>query len=76
MANLVHAFFDTFGIIHPVTAGGQARATEILVCKVFRDGFIALDLGASAAQSVILMLIVITLAAPQSRYIERRVQYP
>ena len=60
VVNLVYAFFDTFGIIHAVTGGGPARATEILVYKVFRDGFIALDLGGSAAQSVILMLIVIT----------------
>jgi sn-glycerol 3-phosphate transport system permease protein len=75
VVNLVYAFFDTFGIIHAVTAGGPARATEILVYKVFRDGFIALDLGGSAAQSVILMLIVITLTALQFRYVERRVQY-
>ena len=75
VVNLVYAFFDTFGIIHAVTSGGPARATEILVYKVFRDGFIALDLGGSAAQSVILMLIVITLTALQFRYVERRVQY-
>ena len=75
VVNLVYAFFDTFGIIHAVTAGGPARATEILVYKVFRDGFIALDLGGSAAQSVILMLIVITLTALQFRYVERRVEY-
>jgi sn-glycerol 3-phosphate transport system permease protein len=75
VVNVVYAFFETFGIIHAVTAGGPARATEILVYKVFRDGFIALDLGGSAAQSVILMLIVITLTALQFRYVERRVQY-
>jgi sn-glycerol 3-phosphate transport system permease protein len=75
VVNVVYAFFETFGIIHAVTAGGPARATEILVYKVFRDGFIALDLGGSAAQSVILMLIVISLTALQFRYVERRVQY-
>ena len=75
VVNLVYAFFETFGIIHAVTGGGPARATEILVYKVYRDGFIALDLGGSAAQSVILMLIVITLTALQFRYVERRVQY-
>jgi sn-glycerol 3-phosphate transport system permease protein len=75
VVNLVYAFFDTFGIIHAVTSGGPARATEILVYKVYRDGFIALDLGGSAAQSVILMLIVITLTALQFLYVERRVQY-
>ena len=57
------------------TAGGPAKATEILVYKVFNDGFIGLDLGGSAAQSVILMLIVIALTVVQFRYIERRVEY-
>jgi sn-glycerol 3-phosphate transport system permease protein len=63
-----------FAIIHPVTSGGPARATEILVYKVYRDGE-GLDLGGSAAQSVILMLIVIALTVLQFRYVERRVQY-
>ncbi len=75
VVNIVYAFFDTFGIIHAVTEGGPARATETLVFKVFRDGFIALDLGGSAAQSVILMLIVGALTVVQFRYIERRVHY-
>ena len=75
VVNVVYAFFDTFGIIHAVTGGGPARATETLVFKVFRDGFIALDLGGSAAQSVILMLIVGALTIVQFRYIERRVHY-
>ncbi|MFT5115103.1 MAG: sn-glycerol 3-phosphate transport system permease protein [Parasphingorhabdus sp.] len=73
--NVVYAFFDTFGIIHTVTQGGPAKATEILVYKVFNDGFIGLDLGGSAAQSVILMFIVIGLTVIQFRYIERKVEY-
>jgi sn-glycerol 3-phosphate transport system permease protein len=75
VVNVVYAFFDTFGIIHAVTQGGPAKATEILVYKVFNDGFIGLDLGGSAAQSVILMLIVITLTVVQFRYIEKKVEY-
>jgi sn-glycerol 3-phosphate transport system permease protein len=75
VVNLVYAFFDTFGIIHAVTGGGPAKATETLVYKVFNDGFIGLDFGGSAAQSVILMAIVITLTVIQFRYIERRVVY-
>jgi sn-glycerol 3-phosphate transport system permease protein len=75
VVNVVYAFFDTFGVIHAVTKGGPAKATEILVYKVFNDGFISLDLGGSAAQSVILMLIVITLTVVQFRYVERRVHY-
>jgi sn-glycerol 3-phosphate transport system permease protein len=75
VVNLVYAFFDTFGIIHAVTSGGPARATETLVYKVFNDGFVGLNLGSSAAQSVILMAIVIGLTVAQFRYIERRVQY-
>ncbi len=73
--NIVYAFFDTFGIVHAVTKGGPARATEILVYKVYNDGFIGLDLGGSAAQSVVLMVIVITLTVVQFRYIERKVEY-
>lgn len=75
VVTLVYAFFDTFPVIDAVTSGGPARATEILVYKVYRDGFIALDLGSSAAQSVILMLIVIALTVVQFRYVESRVQY-
>ena len=75
VVNLVYAFFDTFGIIHAVTSGGPAKATEILVYKVFNDGFIGSNLGSSAAQSVILMAIVIALTVVQFRYVERRVQY-
>ena len=61
--------------MHAVTVGGPARATEILVFKVFRDGFVGLDLGRSAAQSVILMAIVIGLTVVQFRYVERKVHY-
>jgi len=75
VVNLVYAFFDTFGIIHAVTGGGPAKATETLVYKVFNDGFIGLDFGGSAAQSVILMAIVMGLTVIQFRYIERRVVY-
>jgi len=71
----VYAFFDTFGIIHQVTEGGPAGATNILVYKVYRDGFLGLDLGGSAAQSVVLMAIVIALTIFQFRYIERKVHY-
>ena len=73
--NIVYAFFDTFGIIHAVTKGGPAKATEILVYKVYNDGFIGLDLGGSAAQSVVLMAIVIVLTVIQFRYIENKVKY-
>jgi len=75
VVNVVYAFFDTFGIIHAVTQGGPYKATEILVYKVYKDGFIGLDLGGSAAQSVVLMVIVLALTVIQFRYLERRVQY-
>lgn len=75
VVNTVYALFDTFGIIHAVTAGGPGKATETLVYKVYNDGFVNLNMGDSAAQSVILMLIVIALTAFQFRYIERRVHY-
>ncbi|QQP90721.1 sn-glycerol-3-phosphate ABC transporter permease UgpA [Skermanella sp. TT6] len=75
VVNTVYAFFDTFGIIHAVTGGGPARATETLVYKVYNDGFVNLNLGASSAQSVILMAIVIALTVVQFKYVERRVHY-
>jgi sn-glycerol 3-phosphate transport system permease protein len=75
IVNMVYAFFDTFGVIHNVTQGGPAKATEILVYKVWYDGIVGLDLGGSAAQSVVLMAIVIGLTAIQFRFIERRVHY-
>lgn len=75
VVNLVYAFFDTFAIVHATTEGGPAGATQILVYKVFNDGFVGLDLGGSAAQSVVLMAIVIALTVVQFRFIERRVQY-
>ena len=73
--NVVYAFFDTFGVIHAITSGGPDQATNIMVYKVYHDGFLSLDLGGSAAQSVILMIIVISLTVIQFRYIERRVHY-
>ena len=75
VVNTVYAFFDTFGIIHAVTGGGPAKATETLVYKVYNDGFVNLNLGSSAAQSVILMVIVIGLTAFQFRFVEKRVHY-
>jgi sn-glycerol 3-phosphate transport system permease protein len=75
VVNITYAMFDTFGIIDATTSGGPAQATNVLVYKVYEDGFIGLNLGSSAAQSVILMAIVITLTVVQFRYIERRVEY-
>jgi sn-glycerol 3-phosphate transport system permease protein len=73
--NIVYAFFDTFGVIHAITHGGPDQATNIMVYKVYHDGFLGLDLGGSAAQSVILMIVVISLTVVQFRYIERKVHY-
>ena len=73
--NIVYAFFDTFAIIDSTTQGGPGRDTAILVYKVYYDGFRGLDLGSSAAQSVILMAIVVVLTVVQFRYIEKKVQY-
>lgn len=75
VVNIVYAFFDTFGVIDAMTQGGPARATETLVYKVYADGRLGGDLGGSAAQSVILMMIVIGLTSIQFRYIERKVNY-
>src|SRR5207253_10429548 len=75
VVNIVYAFFDTFAIVDAATGGGPVQATAILVFKVYQDGVQALDLGGSAAQSVILMAIVIALNVVQIRFVERKVQY-
>ncbi len=73
--NVVYAFFDTFAIVDATTHGGPGKATSILVYKVYYDGFKAMDMGGSAAQSVILMVVVVALTVLQFRFVERRVQY-
>jgi sn-glycerol 3-phosphate transport system permease protein len=73
--NVVYAFFDTFGIIDAATHGGPGKETSILVYKVYFDGFKALDLGGSAAQSAVLMAIVIALTVVQFRFVEKKVNY-
>ena len=73
--NIVYAFFDTFGVVDATTQGGPAGSTQILVYKVYYDGVKAADLGSSAAQSVILMLIVVALTVIQFRFVEKKVQY-
>jgi sn-glycerol 3-phosphate transport system permease protein len=73
--NIVYAFFDTFAIVDAATGGGPGKETAILVYKVYFDAFKAMDLGGSAAQSVVLMLIVVALTVAQFRYVERRVNY-
>src|ERR1700712_3223015 len=75
VVNIVYVFFDTFGIIDAVSGGGPAGAATTMVYKVYADGRLGGDLGGSAAQSVVLMVIVIALTAIQFRYVERRVQY-
>jgi len=75
VVNMVFAFFASFGVIHAVTQGGPGNATEIMVFKLWKDGFIGLNLGSSAAQSVILMAIVIGLTMVQFRFVEKKVTY-
>jgi sn-glycerol 3-phosphate transport system permease protein len=73
--NVVYAFFDTFAIVDASTQGGPGKETAILVYKVYYDGFKALDLGGSAAQSVVLMVIVVALTVVQFRFVEKKVTY-
>lgn len=73
--NVVYAFFDTFAIVDATTHGGPGKDTAILVYKVYYDGFKALDLGGSAAQSVVLMVVVVALTVLQFRFVEKKVQY-
>jgi len=73
--NMVYAFFDTFAIIDATTSGGPGRDTVIMVYKVYQDGVKGGDIGSSAAQSVVLMLIVVALTVLQFRYVEKKVNY-
>jgi sn-glycerol 3-phosphate transport system permease protein len=73
--NVIYAFFDTFAIVDASTQGGPGKDTAILVYKVYYDGFKALDIGGSAAQSVVLMVIVVALTVLQFRFVEKRVNY-
>ncbi|WP_028388808.1 ABC transporter permease subunit [Legionella fairfieldensis] len=73
--NLIYAFFDTFGIIDIMTNGGPGNSSTTLIYKVYKDGFIGMDPGSSSAQSVILMLVVISLTLLQFRYLEKKVHY-
>ena len=75
VVNIVYAFFDTFGIVHTITSGGPEQDTNILVYKVFSDGVVSQDLGSSAAQSVILLVLVGILTIVQFKYIEKKVHY-
>ena len=75
LMNMVFSFFETFGIIHAVTQGGPGDTTTIMVYKAYVDGFVNLRMGYSAAQSVILMALVIVLTVLQFRYTERKVTY-
>jgi sn-glycerol 3-phosphate transport system permease protein len=75
VVNIVYAFFDTFAIVDAATGGGPGKDTEILVYKVYHDGVKALDIGSSAAQSVVLMAIVMLLTFLQFRFVEKKVQY-
>ncbi len=73
--NIIYSFFETFGVIHTVTQGGPGGSTNILVYKVYQDGFVGLNLGSSSAQSVVLMSLIIFITVLQFRYVEKKVQY-
>ncbi|OWY03086.1 MULTISPECIES: sn-glycerol-3-phosphate ABC transporter permease UgpA [Thioclava] len=75
VVNIVYAFFETFGVIHTITSGGPQQATTILVYKVYADGFVGQDLGSSAAQSVVLLVVVGFLTVLQFKFVEKRVHY-
>jgi len=72
---IIFSFFESFGIIHTVTQGGPGGSTNILVYKVYQDGFIGLNLGSSSAQSIVLMVLIVLITVLQFKYVERKVQY-
>lgn len=73
--NIIFSFFETFGVIHTVTQGGPGGSTNILVYKVYQDGFIGLNMGSSSAQSIVLMALIILITTLQFKYVERKIHY-
>ena len=73
--NIIYTFFETFGVIHTVTQGGPGGSTNILVYKVYQDGFVGLNLGSSSAQSVVIMILIVLITLIQFKYVEKKVQY-
>jgi sn-glycerol 3-phosphate transport system permease protein len=73
--NITESFQDSFGIVDIMTSGGPANATNLMVYKIYSDGFKGLDYSGAAAQSIILMLLIVMLTIFQFRFIERRVHY-
>jgi sn-glycerol 3-phosphate transport system permease protein len=73
--NIIYSFFETFGVIHTVTQGGPGGSTNILVYKVYQDGFVGLNLGSSSAQSVVLMTLIVVITVLQLKYVEKKDQY-
>ncbi|MCG8566904.1 MAG: ABC transporter permease subunit [Desulfobacterales bacterium] len=73
--NIIYSFFETFGVIHTITQGGPGGSTNILVYKVYQDGFVGLNLGSSSAQSVVLMSLIILITFLQFKFVEKKVQY-
>jgi sn-glycerol 3-phosphate transport system permease protein len=75
MINITESFVDSFGIVDITTGGGPARATDLMVYKIYSDGFKGLDYSMAAAQSILLMIVVVSLTFVQFRFVERRVHY-
>jgi sn-glycerol 3-phosphate transport system permease protein len=73
--NITESFVDSFGIVDIITGGGPARATDLMVFKIYSDGFKGLDYSIAAAQSIILMVLVVSLTFVQFKYVEKRVHY-
>ncbi len=73
--NIIYSFFETFGVIHTVTQGGPGGSTNILVYKVYQDGFVGLNMGSSSAQSVVLMSLIVIITIIQFKFVEKKVQY-
>jgi len=73
--NITESFVDSFGIVDIITGGGPARATDLMVFKIYSDGFKGLDYSMAAAQSIVLMVLVVSLTFVQFRYVEKRVHY-
>ncbi len=73
--NIISTFTDSFALIDTMTGGGPIGQTEVMVYKIYEDGFKGLDYSGAAAQSIVLMLLVIALTFIQFKWVERRIHY-
>ena len=73
--NLIYSYFGSFGLIHVMTEGGPANATNILIYDLYKEAFINHNAGLASAESIILFVLVFVLTMMQFGTSGRGVHY-